>query len=294
MLFRPMRMLADKFNTVQMGLVAGERVFAVLDDQRRMENNGTLRPQKLEGDILFDHVYHTYDGEVDVLKDVSFRIPRGTTLAIVGSTGSGKTTIINILNRFYEIKSGRVLIDGKDIRDYELTALRERIGMVLQDVFLFTGTVFENITLMRPDISRDQVLEASRKIGAHPFIERLPDGYDFIVTERGNNLSTGQRQLISFVRALVYDPDILILDEATSSIDKETEAILQHAIDTLIAKRTSIVIAHRLSTVRNASNILVLDHGRVKEFGPHEALLNIENGLYKKLYEMQFSYGVEA
>lgn len=294
MLYRPMRMLADKFNTVQMGLVAGDRVFSVLDDKRLMPNSGSLHPAKLNGEVAFEHVYFSYDGKVDVLKDVSFNIPAGSTLAIVGSTGSGKTTIINILNRFYEIKSGDVLIDGTDIRNYELSALRERFAMVLQDVFLFTGTVFENITLMRPDITREQVLDASIKIGAHPFIERLPNSYDFVVTERGNNLSTGQRQLISFVRALVYDPDILILDEATSSIDNETEAILQHAIETLIAKRTSIVIAHRLSTIKNANNILVLDHGVVKEFGPHTDLLKIENGLYKKLHDMQFSYAVEA
>ncbi|HLF62696.1 MAG TPA: ABC transporter ATP-binding protein, partial [Saprospiraceae bacterium] len=294
MLYRPMRVLADKFNTVQMGLVAGERVFAILDDNRKASNPGILQPARLRGAVSFQHVYFSYDGTTEVLHDVSFDIPAGGTLAIVGSTGSGKTTIINILNRFYEIKSGSVLIDGIDIREYELSSLRERVAMVLQDVFLFTGTVYENITLMRPDISREQVIEASRVIGAHPFIERLPAGYDFVVTERGNNLSMGQRQLISFVRALVYNPDILILDEATSSIDNETEAIIQHAIETLIAQRTSIVIAHRLSTIRNADNILVLDHGVVKEFGPHEELLKIENGLYKKLHEMQFAHALEA
>ncbi len=294
MLYRPMRVLADKFNTVQMGLVAGDRVFGILDDTRTMPNHGTLRPERLTGSIAFEHVNFTYDGNVDVLRDVSFTIAPGNTLAIVGSTGSGKTTIINILNRFYEIKSGRVLIDQHDIREYDLGALRERMAMVLQDVFLFTGTIYENITLMRPDITRAQVVSAAQTIGAHTYIERLPKGYDFVVTERGNNLSTGQRQLISFVRALVYDPDILILDEATSSIDNETEAILQHAIETLIARRTSIVIAHRLSTIRNADNILVLDHGMVKEFGAHEELLKIDNGLYKKLYDMQFSHALEA
>ncbi len=294
MLYRPMRVLADKFNTVQMGLVASERVFAILDDDSKVENTGVLRPEKLKGAVSFQHVYFTYDGKAEVLRDVSFDIPAGGTLAIVGSTGSGKTTIINILNRFYEIKSGAVLVDGIDLRQYELSTLRARMAMVLQDVFLFTGTVYENITLMRPDITRDQVLEASRVIGAHPYIERLPDGYDFVVTERGNNLSMGQRQLISFVRALVYDPDILILDEATSSIDNETEAIIQHAIETLISHRTSIIIAHRLSTIRNADNILVLDHGQVKEFGPHEELIKIEHGLYKKLFEMQFTHAVEA
>jgi ATP-binding cassette subfamily B protein len=294
MLYRPMRVLADKFNTVQMGLVAGERVFAILDDERRVENTGTQRSKKLNGSVSFRNVEFTYDGVTDVLRNVSFDIPSGQTLAIVGSTGSGKTTIINILNRFYDIKAGSVCIDGVDIREYELHALRERMAMVLQDVFLFTGTVYENITLMRPEITREQVVEASRSIGAHPFIERLPEGYEFMVTERGNNLSMGQRQLISFVRALVYNPDILILDEATSSIDNETEAINQHAIETLIAQRTSIIIAHRLSTIRNADNILVLDHGIVKEFGPHEELVRIENGLYKKLYEMQLAHALEA
>jgi ATP-binding cassette subfamily B protein len=239
-------------------------------------------------------VYFSYDDQTDVLRNVSFEIPAGSTLAIVGSTGSGKTTIINILNRFYEIRSGHVRVDGVDIRDYELTALRERMAMVLQDVFLFTGTVYENITLMRPDITKAQVEEASKAIGAHPFIERLPGGYDFVVTERGNNLSMGQRQLISFVRALVYNPDILILDEATSSIDNETEAIIQHAIETLIAQRTSIIIAHRLSTIKHADNILVLDHGEVRETGTHDELIRLDDGLYKKLHEMQFVHHTEA
>jgi ATP-binding cassette subfamily B protein len=277
-----------------MGLVAGERVFNILDDIRTVENTGTFNPEKLKGALSFQNVHFSYNESVPVLRDVSFEVAPGHTLAIVGSTGSGKTTIINILNRFYEMQSGTILIDGTDIRKYELGALRERLAMVLQDVFLFTGTVYENITLMRPDISRAQVIEASQTIGAHPFIDRLPDGYDFMVTERGNNLSTGQRQLISFVRALVYDPDILILDEATSSIDNETEAIIKRAIETLIAKRTSIIIAHRLSTIRNADNILVLDKGQVKEFGPHDKLIKIENGMYRKLHDMQLSHAVEA
>jgi ATP-binding cassette subfamily B protein len=294
MLYRPMRVLADKFNTVQMGLVAGERIFAILDDKRTAVNAGTFNPEKLKGALSFQHVNFSYNEKVPVLRDVSFEVAPGSTVAIVGSTGSGKTTIINILNRFYEMRSGAILIDGTDIREYELGALRERMAMVLQDVFLFTGTIYENITLMRPDISHEQVIEASRTIGAHPFIERLPNGYEFMVTERGNNLSTGQRQLISFVRALVYDPDILILDEATSSIDNETEAIIKQAIETLIAKRTSIIIAHRLSTIRNADNILVLDKGQVKEFGPHDKLVKIENGMYRKLHDMQLTHAVES
>jgi len=297
MLFRPMRMLADKFNTLQMGLVAGERVFNVLDTTDFIENEGELDVEKIQGDIEFRNVYFSYDGENDVLKDVSFQVKRGESMAIVGSTGSGKTTIINILNRFYDIRSGEITIDGTDIHKYELFTYRRRLAMVLQDVFLFTGTVLDNIRLMDPDITREQVLEASKIVGAHPFIERLPGGYEFVIAERGGNLSMGQRQLISFVRALVFDPDILILDEATSSIDTETEAIIQYAIEKLIAKRTSIIIAHRLSTVRNANNILVLDHGERKEFGPHDELLKKEGGLYKRLYEIQFEQsgaGVQA
>lgn len=297
LLFRPMRMLADKFNTLQMGLVAGERVFKVLDTTDFIENEGDNVVEKLDGNIEFKNVYFTYDGETDVIKDLSFNVKKGESMAIVGSTGSGKTTIINILNRFYDIRSGEILIDDMDIHKYELFSYRKCIAMVLQDVFLFTGTVLDNIRLMDPDITREQVVEASKIVGAHPFIERLPNGYDFVIAERGGNLSMGQRQLISFVRALVFDPDILILDEATSSIDTETEAIIQHAIEKLIARRTSIIIAHRLSTVRNADNILVLDHGERKEFGPHEELLKQKDGLYKRLYEIQFEQsgaGVQA
>ena len=289
MLFRPMRMLADKFNTLQMGLVAAERVFRVLDVSETITNTGTVEPDKLQGHVEFDHVYFSYDGETDVLRDVSFEVKPAQTMAIVGSTGSGKTTIINILNRFYQIKSGEVRVDGKPLGTYELYAYRKRIAMVLQDVFLFSGTVMENITLMDPEITREEVIKASKTIGAHQFLERLPDGYDFVVAERGGNLSMGQRQLISFVRALVFNPDILILDEATSSVDSETEAIIQFAIETLIQKRTSIIIAHRLSTVRNADKIIVLDHGSVSESGTHEELLQVDDGLYKKFYEIQFA-----
>lgn len=290
MLFRPMRMLADKFNTLQMGLVAADRIFGLLDTVEMIPNKGTLRKDKLEGSIEFRNVFFTYDGEHDVIKDLSLKVNPGETMAIVGSTGSGKSTIINILNRFYDIREGHVCIDGIDINEYELYTFREHIAMVLQDVFLFSGSVLDNITLRNAGISREQVIEASKTIGAHPFIESLPDSYDFKVAERGANLSMGQRQLISFVRALVFDPDILILDEATSSIDSETEAIIQSAIETLIKRRTSIIIAHRLSTIRNADNILVLDHGEKKEFGPHDELLKNENGLYKKLYQIQFEH----
>ena len=288
MLFRPIRMLADKFNTLQMGLVAAERVFNVLDTDEQIEDKGTLKKEKLEGRVEFDSVWFAYIDEDWVIKDLNFTIEPGETMAIIGSTGSGKTTIINILNRFYEIQKGAIRIDGKPLPIYDLEALRKRIAIVLQDVFLFGGSVFENITLRNENITREQVIEAAKMIGAHPFIEKLPGGYDYQVMERGATLSMGQRQLISFVRALVFDPDILILDEATSSVDPETESVIQYAIETLIKKRTSIIIAHRLSTIRHADNILVLEKGVKVEFGPHEQLLKNENGRYRELYEMQF------
>ncbi len=288
MLFRPIRMLADKFNTLQMGLVASERVFALLDQAGRIENQGELKPTKFEGAVAFEQVWFAYNDKDFVLRDVSFQINPGKTLAIVGGTGSGKTTIINLLNRFYDIQKGHITIDGTDIRAYDLSVMRRRIALVLQDVFLFSGSVFENITLRDSGITREEVIEAAKMIGAHEFIEKLPGGYDYQVMERGATLSMGQRQLISFVRALVFNPDILILDEATSSIDPESESVIQFAIETLIAKRTSIIIAHRLSTIRHADNILVLKKGEIQEFGTHEALLKIENGYYRQLYEMQF------
>jgi len=288
MLFRPMRMLADKFNTLQMGLVAADRVFDLLDSDKLIENNGTIKPDRLKGELRFQNVQFAYIAKEYVLKDLSFTVNAGETLAIVGSTGSGKTTIINILNRFYEINDGAILIDGVDIRDYELQALRRRMAIVLQDVFLFSGSVMENITLRDTAISREKVIEAAKMIGADTFIRKLPGGYDYEVMERGATLSMGQRQLISFVRALVFDPDILILDEATSSIDPETESVIQFAIETLIKKRTSIIIAHRLSTIRHATNIMVLQKGEIQELGPHQELLQIEEGHYKALYEMQF------
>ena len=288
MLFRPIRMLADKFNTLQMGLVASERVFTILDKQELIKNEGTIQPEKLKGKIDFRNVWFAYVARDYVLKDLSFSIKPGETLAIVGGTGSGKTTIINILNRFYETQKGDILIDDTNIRDYELHALRSRIGIVLQDVFLFSGSVLENITLRDSQIDRAEVIRAAKLIGAHEFINKLPGGYDYQVMERGATLSMGQRQLISFVRAMVFDPDILILDEATSSIDPETESVIQFAIETLITKRTSIIIAHRLTTIRHADNILVLDKGEIAELGSHEELLKIEDGHYKELYEMQF------
>jgi len=289
LLFRPIRFLADKFNTLQMGLVASERVFKILDSKDFIANQGTNIPVKLHGKVEFRDVSFAYDEENYVLKNINFSIRPGETMALVGSTGSGKSTIINILNRFYEIQKGQILIDDLDIKSYELKALRDRIAIVLQDVFLFEGSVMENITLRDEKISREVVIKAAITIGAHVFIEKLPGGYDFKVSERGSNLSVGQRQLFSFVRALVFDPDILILDEATSSIDTESEAVIQHAIEKLIERRTSIIIAHRLSTIKHAHNILVLAHGIIMESGTHEALLNKMDGHYRELYDMQFA-----
>lgn len=288
MLFRPIRVLADKFNTLQMGLVAADRVFTVLDRTDQIENKGTYVTDAVEGDVEFRDVSFAYVAKDWILKKLSFKLNAGETLAIVGSTGSGKTTITNVINRFYEFQEGEILIDGRNIREYELYALRNHMAMVLQDVFLFTGTVLDNISLRDPDISREEVINAAKLIGAHEFIEKLPGGYDYDVQERGATLSMGQRQLISFVRALVFDPDILILDEATSSVDPETEGVIQHAIEKLIDRRTSIIIAHRLSTIRNADNIMVLEKGEIAELGSHDELVEIENGRYRELYEMQF------
>ncbi|MFZ4426141.1 MAG: ABC transporter ATP-binding protein [Saprospiraceae bacterium] len=288
MLFNPIRVLADKFNTLQMGLVASERVFHLLDQEEQVEAGGTYSPQRLKGEVTFDHVSFAYTENNPVLKEVSFQVAPGQTLAIVGATGSGKSTIIGLLMRFYPYSQGQILVDGTDIRTYDLPAYRRRIALVLQDVFLFSGTVLENITLRDSSITEAEVIHAAKMIGAHDFIERLPGAYQYQVMERGATLSMGQRQLISFVRALVFDPDILILDEATSSIDPESEAIIQFAIETLVAKRTSIIIAHRLSTIRHANRILVLHKGQVEEMGTEEELLKIEDGHYKKLHEMQF------
>ncbi|MFM2269369.1 MAG: hypothetical protein RL757_2810 [Bacteroidota bacterium] len=294
MLFRPIRMLADKFNSLQMGMVAAERVFKLLDDTTFLEQN-TPKPAQNGSDtgggaaVAFRNVWFAYEPQHWILKDISFELERGKTLAIVGSTGSGKTTIMSLLGRLYEIQKGNILIQNQDIQHMDLSILRKKMSIVLQDVFLFNGTILENITLRRTDISPAQVVEAAKLIGAHEFIEKLPNAYDYVVMERGAALSMGQRQLISFVRALVFDPEILILDEATSSIDPETEATIQYAIEKLIAKRTSIIIAHRLSTIRHAEKIMVLEKGEIKEIGSHETLLKNEHGHYRELYEMQFS-----
>lgn len=288
MLFNPIRILADKFNTLQMGLVASDRVFALLDNHAEQEVTGHLKPEKLRGEVVFNKVNFAYQGEDWVLKNVDFQIKPGETLAIVGATGSGKTSIISLINRFYTHQSGLISIDGTDIKDFDLQALRHKMALVLQDVFLFSGSVFENITLRDESISREKVLSAAKMIGAHEFIEKLPGGYDYQVMERGATLSMGQRQLISFVRALVFEPDILILDEATSSIDPASESVIQKAIETLIAQRTSIIIAHRLSTIMHAHKILVMQRGEVMESGSPEDLLKNEEGLFRKLHDMQF------
>ena len=293
MLFRPIRELADKFNTLQMGMVGAERVFKVLDTQEQTEDKGTLAPKKLEGNISFKKVWFSYDqdGEADpkyVLKDISFEVKSGQTVALVGATGAGKSSTINILNRFYEIQKGSITIDNNEIKNYELAYLRKNIATVLQDVFLFSDTIFNNITLNNPEISFDEVVDAAKNVGAHSFIERLPGGYHYNVMERGATLSAGQAQLISFIRALVYKPAILVLDEATSSVDTETEMLIQNAIDKLMQDRTSIVIAHRLSTIQKADLIIVLDKGEIKEKGTHQQLLKLD-GYYKRLYDLQFS-----
>lgn len=289
LLFRPVRMAADKFNTLQMGLVAAERVFKLIESDEIIPNQGKVVKDHLKGKVEFKKVSFAYDEENYILHDLDFTIQPGQTMALVGSTGSGKSTIINIMNRFYDIQKGQILLDDIDIRDYELNALRQRIAIVLQDVFLFDGTVYENITLKDMSISLEKVQEAAKIIGADEYISKLPNGYQFMVTERGSNLSVGQRQLISFVRALVIDPDILILDEATSSIDTETELVIQHAIEKLIEKRSSIIIAHRLSTIRHADFILVMDQGKAVEAGSHEDLLEKPGGRYKELYDMQYA-----
>lgn len=289
MLFRPVRMLADKLNTLQMGLVAAERVYAVLDNDIEIKDEGTIEAPSVKGDVAFENVWFSYVDNEYVISDLSFNIKAGDTLAIVGSTGSGKTTIINLLNRFYEINKGQISIDGKSIDSYTLSNLRSHFATVLQDVFLFSGSIYDNISLNDPDISKKEVIAASKLIGAHPLLATGENGYDFQVMERGANLSMGQRQLISFVRALVAKPDILILDEATSSIDPETESVIQYAIEKLIEQRTSIIIAHRLSTIRHADYILVLDKGRIVEFGSHDELLKIDDGKYQQLYNIQFA-----
>ena len=293
LLFRPLRVIADKFNVLQMGVIASERVFKILDNEDVSDRTGKYIPASIKGDVNFEHVWFSYIENRYILKDLNFAIKAGETLAIVGHTGSGKTSIISLLNRLYQIQKGSIKIDNTNIDEYDLDFLRSKIGIVLQDVFLFSGSVLDNVTLRNSDIKREEVIQAAKLIGMHEFIERLPGGYDYNVMERGATLSLGQRQLLSFVRALLFNPAILILDEATSSVDSESEALIQHAIDKLIAGRTSIVIAHRLSTIRKADKILVLDAGVVKEMGSHAELM-AKQGHYYQLHKMQFEKQVEV
>lgn len=285
--FRPIRMLADRFNTLQMGIVSTDRILKLLDSDDYTQNNGSYIPAKLRGNVEFENVWFAYNDENWVLRDISFQVNEGQTVAFVGATGAGKSSIINLLSRFYDINQGHIRIDGHDLHDYELGALRRNIGVVLQDVFLFSDTIQNNITLGDPRISPAKMIEAAKLVGVHDFIERLPGGYQYNVMERGATLSVGQRQLISFVRAMVQDPRIIVLDEATSSVDTETEELIQAAIEKLMKGRTAIVIAHRLSTIQKANKIIVVDKGHLVEQGTHEELLQQE-GTYANLYRMQY------
>ena len=294
LLFRPLRVIADKFNVLQMGMVAGERVFKVLENEDYIsEKNTSIKPtEKFKGKIEFENVWFAYTDQQYVLKNISFNIQPGETFAIVGHTGSGKTSIISLLNRLYHIQKGVIKIDNVNINEYDVDFLRTNIAVVLQDVFLFSGSVYDNVTLRNNSIQKHAVMEAAKLIGVHDFIMKLPGNYDYNVMERGATLSLGQRQLLSFIRALLYNPSILILDEATSSIDTESEILIQHAIDKLISGRTSIVIAHRLSTIQKASKIMVLDKGEIVEIGTHNELLAIQ-GYYYHLHKMQFEKQLE-
>jgi subfamily B ATP-binding cassette protein MsbA len=288
MLFRPLRQIADKFNQLQMGIVSGERVFAVLDTESSIAQKGNQPATALEGSIKFDQVRFSYIPGEEVLKGISFNVEKGQTIAIVGATGAGKSTIINLINRFYEIDSGTITVDGINVENFDISSLRHQIAVVLQDVFLFSDSILNNITLKNEAISLEEVQEAAKKIGIHDFIMSLPDNYHYNVKERGSMLSSGQRQLIAFLRAYVSNPSILILDEATSSVDSYAEQMIQYATDQLTKGRTSIVIAHRLATIKKADRIIVMDKGTIVEQGNHQELLQIANGYYKNLYEVQF------
>ena len=287
MFFRPIRMIADRYNTLQMGIVSTSRIMNLLDNEEHVQQTGVRKADHLRGDIEFRNVWFAYNEGQYVLKDININIREGETAAFVGATGAGKSSIINLLNRFYEIERGSITIDGVDIRDYDLGMLRKNIGVVLQDVFLFSDTIFNNITLGNPDVNEEMIWHAADLVGARRFIERLPGKLSYNVMERGATLSVGQRQLISFIRAMVYNPKVLILDEATSSVDSETEEMIQQAIGKMMRGRTSVVIAHRLSTIQKADKIIVLDHGEIKEEGRHEELLARE-GFYAHLHKMQY------
>ena len=293
MFFRPIRMIADRFNTLQMGIVSSNRILDLLDNNEHIQDNGDFRPDHVKGDVKFENVWFAYNDDDYVLKDISFEVNSGETIALVGATGAGKSSVINLLSRFYEINKGSIYVDGTEVHQYDLANLRNHIAVVLQDVFLFSDSIFNNITLKNPDISRERVREAAEMVGALGFIEKLPGGIDYNVQERGATLSVGQRQLISFVRAMVYDPKIIVLDEATSSVDTETEELIQSAIKKMMHGRTSIVIAHRLSTIQNAKQILVLDKGKIVERGNHDELLE-KDGFYAQLHQMQYKEVAKA
>lgn len=293
MLYNPLRQIADKFNVMQMGIVAADRVFEILDTEDHVQDNGTVVATHFKGTIELKDVRFSYIKNEEVLKGINLKVNPGETIAIVGSTGAGKSTIINLLNRFYEINSGTITIDDRNINDYTLESLRKQIAIVLQDVFLFSDSIYNNITLHNESISREEVIVAAKKIGVHDFIMSLPEGYDYNVKERGVMLSSGQRQLIAFLRAYVSNPSILILDEATSSIDTHSEELIQKATETITKDRTSIVIAHRLATIVNASKIIVMDKGQIVEQGTHQELLAQPEGFYRKLYDSQFAVEVD-
>ena len=289
MLFRPIRQIADKFNSLQMGMVAADRIFKILETKSNIENKGTIVSTSIKGEIKLDKLGFSYIPGEKIIRDISLKIKPGETIALVGATGAGKSTIINLLSRFYEFDSGNISIDGISIREYDLKALRRQISVVLQDVFLFADTLYNNITLFNSHFKKDQVISASKEIGAHEFIESLPGAYDFNVKERGVMLSSGQRQLIAFLRTYISKPAILILDEATSAVDSYSEEVIQRAIKTLTEGKTSIVIAHRLATVKNADRIVVMNQGRIVEQGTHKELIGFKGGHYAKLYEVQFA-----
>ena len=288
MLYRPLRQIADKFNTLQMGMVAANRVFKILDNSEFIKDEGKLKPIIIDGNVSFKKIEFSYDSKNQVFKDFNLNIKAGEKVAIVGSTGSGKTTIVNLLLRFYELDKGEILIDGKNIKEMSIDLLRSNISLVSQNIFLFADSIYNNIVLYNKKISINKVVEAAKKIGIHNFITKLPNSYNYNVKERGIMLSEGQKQLISFLRAYVNEPSILILDEATSSIDSKTEKLIQYATSKIIENKTSIIIAHRLSTILNSDKIILLDKGKIKEIGTHDELLKIDNGYYKKLFELQF------